>query len=153
MAKRNFLVGLIRSAAVKAVPIDHGFDRLYGLEMLELGEDRARARVRVGDELRLPHGFVHGGVYAAIAEGLASRATGTALAGEGKTAVALANHTSVLQPVAGGTIEALAVRRHRGRTTWVWQVDMTDDDDRLCVTGRITVAIQAAHRGAPRPSQ
>jgi uncharacterized protein (TIGR00369 family) len=140
---------------VKAFPLDHGFDGLYGLEVLEMGEDRARARVRVVDELKLSHGFVHGGVYAAIAESLASTATGTELAGEDRIAVALANHTSVLHPVSAGTIEALAVRRHRGRTTWVWQVDMSDSEDRLCVVARVTIAIRAAddHRGAPRPSQ
>ena len=140
---------------MKAIPANQGFDRLYGLEILELGEDRARAQVRVGDELRLPHGFVHGGVYGAIAESLASQATAAAVAHEGKIAVMLASHTSVLHPVGEGTIEAVAGRIHRGRTTWVWQVDMADGEDRLCVIGRVTVAVRDAtdHRGAPRPSQ
>jgi uncharacterized protein (TIGR00369 family) len=140
---------------VKAFPLDQGFDGLFGLEVLEMGEDRARARGRVGDELKLSHGFLHGGVYAAIAESLASMATGTSLAGQDRIAVALANHISVVHPVSEGTIEAVAVRRHRGRTTWVWQVDMSDGEDRLCVLARVTIAIRGAedHRGAPRPSQ
>lgn len=138
-----------------ASSIDQGFDRLYGLEMVELDEDRARARVSVHGQLRQPNGFVHGGVYAAIAEGLTSLATGSVLAGQGLVGVGLANHTSVLHPISDGTIEALAVRRHRGRTTWVWEVELRDGDGRLCVTARTTIAVQGAsdHRGAPRPSQ
>lgn len=132
-----------------------GFDGLYGLEISEVGEGFMRGTVAVRDELKQPAGLVHGGVYAAIAESLASIATGTELAGEDRIAVALANHTSVLHPVSEGTIEALAVRRHRGRTTRVWQVDMSDSEDRLCVVARVTIAIRAAddHWGAPRPSQ
>jgi 1,4-dihydroxy-2-naphthoyl-CoA hydrolase len=128
---------------------------MYGLEVLELGEERARGRVVVRDELRQPNGVVHGGVYAAIAEGLASRATRAAIADEGREAIGLANHTSVLHPFAKGTIEALAIRRHRGKTTWVWQVELSDESGRLSVLSRVTVAILggADHRGAPRPSQ
>ena len=128
---------------------------MYGLEVLELGDERARGRVIVRDELKQPNGVVHGGVYAAIADGLASLATRAAVADEGREASGLANHTSVLHPVSEGMINALAVRRHRGRTTWVWQVELSDEDDRLCVLSRVTVAIRggADHRGAPRPSQ
>ena len=42
------------------------------------------------------------------------------------------NHTSFLRPVTEGTVHAEARRRHRGRTTWVWEVDFTDDQGRLC---------------------
>jgi uncharacterized protein (TIGR00369 family) len=134
---------------------NQGFDRLYGLEVLELTPDRARGRVPVRDELKTPPGVVHGGVYAAAAQGLASLATGRAVAREGRVAMGLANHTSILHPITEGTIEALAVARHRGRTTWVWQVELTDDHNRLCVTSRVTVAVRPVddQRGAPRPSQ
>ena len=45
-----------------------GFDALYGLEILSLGEGEATAHVAVRDEVKQPAGLVHGGVYAAIAE-------------------------------------------------------------------------------------
>jgi 1,4-dihydroxy-2-naphthoyl-CoA hydrolase len=127
---------------VDASRIEADFDRLYGLEVLEVGDERARARVAVRAELRASSGAVHGGVYASIAEGLASLATETAVAPEGGLAVGLANHTTVLHAITDGTIEALAVRRHRGRTTWVWQVDLSDEQDRLCVVSRVTVAVR-----------
>ena len=53
----------------------------------------------------------------------------------------LANQTTVLRQVEQGTIQATATRRHRGRTTWVWEVEMTDDGGRVCAVGRVTVAV------------
>ena len=46
---------------------------------------------------------------------------------EGKMAPGLSNQTSFLRPITQGTIYAVAPRRHRGRTTWVWEVEITDD--------------------------
>jgi 1,4-dihydroxy-2-naphthoyl-CoA hydrolase len=121
-----------------------GFDRLYGFELLELDPERARAQVRVRDELRQPYGLVHGGVFAAIAESLASIATAKAVEPENRTAVGLSNQTSFLRPVTEGFIHAVAVAKHRGRTTWVWEVEMSDDAGRLCVLTRMTIAVRDA---------
>jgi 1,4-dihydroxy-2-naphthoyl-CoA hydrolase len=119
-----------------------GFDRLYGLEIVELTDDLARGRVAVRDELKQPMGLVHGGVYAAIAESLASLGTGAVVGREGRVAMGLSNQTSFLRPITEGTIHAIAVRKHRGRTTWVWEVEMTDDRGRLCVLTRMTIAVR-----------
>jgi 1,4-dihydroxy-2-naphthoyl-CoA hydrolase len=119
-----------------------GFDAVFGLELTECTDARARGRVRVRDELRQLGGLVHGGAYAAIADALAVRGTAAGVARDGKLAVGLANHTSVLHPIAGGTIHATAVRRHRGRTTWVWEVELADERGRTCVAARVTVAVR-----------
>lgn len=140
------------------LPISQGFDRLYGLELIEVSDERVRGRVRVRDELKQPYGLVHGGVYAAIAESLASMATGLAVSRDGRVAMGLSNQTNFLRPITHGSIEAVAMRKHRGLTTWVWEVEMSDDQGRLCVLSRMTVAVREAatlsqRRGAPRPSQ
>jgi 1,4-dihydroxy-2-naphthoyl-CoA hydrolase len=127
-------------APVGLAPV--GFDRLIGLEVLSLDEQEVRAQVKVRDELLQPGGLVHGGVFASIAESTASMATWIAVHDEGKSAVGLSNQTNFLRPILGGTIHALARRRHRGRTTWVWEVDITDDDGRLCALVRMTVAVR-----------
>jgi uncharacterized protein (TIGR00369 family) len=119
-----------------------GFDGLYGLEILEVSEDRMHGRVLVRDELKQPYGVVHGGVYASIAESLASIGTALAVAREGKLAMGLSNQTSFLRPITEGAIEAVAVRKHGGRTTWVWEVEMSDQQGRLCVLSRMTVAVR-----------
>ena len=41
-----------------------------------------------------------------------------------------------------GTIHAEARRRHRGRTTWVWDVELTDDEGRLAALSRVTIAVR-----------
>ena len=90
-------------------------------------------------------GLVHGGVYAALAEMLASEATVKAVHADGSIAVGLSNHTSFLRPVTGGTVHAEARRLHRGRSTWLWEVYLKDDAGRLCAVSRVTLAIR------PRP--
>jgi 1,4-dihydroxy-2-naphthoyl-CoA hydrolase len=124
-----------------------GFDRLYGLDITYISTDEARASVEVRDELLQPAGLVHGGVFAAMAESLCSAATWYGVAPE-RTAQGLANQTSFVRPVHDGTIRAVARCRHRGRTTWVWEVDFTDDDGRLCALVRMTVAVRG---GIPQP--
>jgi 1,4-dihydroxy-2-naphthoyl-CoA hydrolase len=119
-----------------------GFDRLYGLEFVELSEGEVRAVVRVRDEIRQPYGLVHGGVYASIAESITSLGTAIGVLADGMGAMGLANSTSFLRPVTGGTVHAHATRLHRGRTTWVWDVHFSDDDDRLCAVTRMTIAVR-----------
>ena len=119
-----------------------GFDGLYGLELLEVSPEEARARVEVRPELKQPYGLVHGGVYAAIAESLASLATAIPVAAEGKLAMGLSNQTSFLRPITEGHINAVATRRHKGRSTWVWEVEMSDDAGHLCVLTRMTIAVR-----------
>jgi 1,4-dihydroxy-2-naphthoyl-CoA hydrolase len=119
-----------------------GFDALYGLEILTLEEEEATARVAVRDEVKQPAGLVHGGVYASIAESLTSFATWKAVSRDGMSAQGLSNQTSFLRPITEGTIHATARRRHRGRTTWVWEVDISDDEGRVCALVRMTVAVR-----------
>jgi uncharacterized protein (TIGR00369 family) len=119
-----------------------GFDRLYGLQLLACSDTEVRASVSVRDELKQPAGLVHGGVYAAIAEAMASIATALSVREHGSTAMGLANNTSFLRPVTAGQVHGHARRLHRGRTTWVWDVEFTDDDGRLCALTRMTIAVR-----------
>jgi 1,4-dihydroxy-2-naphthoyl-CoA hydrolase len=122
--------------------LDVGFDRLYGLRITEIADGIVRAHVPVRDEIKQPAGLVHGGVYAAMAESMATNGTAAVVSARGDTAVGLSNQTSFLRPITAGTISAVARARHRGRTTWVWEVELTDDSGRLCVLTRVTVAVR-----------
>ena len=119
-----------------------GFDALIGLEILEHGDELVLGQLPVRDAIKQPLGFVHGGVLASIAETLASVGTAVAVAGEGSAAMGLSNQTSFLRPIVAGTVHARAQRRHRGRTTWIWDVEITDDDGRLCALSRMTIAVR-----------
>ena len=126
------------------VHIEGTLDEALGLELLEADADSARGRFPVTHRVLQPFGLVHGGAYAALAESLASAATYLAVSPEGQIAVGLANHTSFLRPVTSGTVNAAGRRRHRGRTTWLWEVDFTDDEGRLCAITRVTMAVRPA---------
>ena len=121
---------------------DLGFDRLYGLEISEISDGLVRGRVPVRDDLRQPAGLVHGGVYAAVAESLATNGTAAMVFADGNNAMGLSNQTSFLRPVTQGAINAVARARHRGRTTWVWEVELTDEQSRLCALSRVTIAVR-----------
>jgi uncharacterized protein (TIGR00369 family) len=121
-----------------------GFDGLYGLviDAVDLDVGEIRAHVDVTDAVKQPAGLVHGGVFASIAESITSMGTWYAVQADGKSAQGLSNQTSFLRPILGGTIHALARVRHRGRTTWVWEVEITDDEQRLCSLVRMTIAVR-----------
>ena len=123
-----------------------GFDDLYGLELLEVTEELTRGRVAVRDSVKQPFGLVHGGVLAAVAETLASVGTAVAVAPQGMAAMGMSNSTSFLRPITEGTIHARATRRHRGRTTWIWDVEITDDAGRMCALTRMTIAVRPQPR-------
>ena len=127
---------------------DHavGFDALLGLELLECTDELVRAQLPVRDELRQPIGLVHGGVFASIAETLASVGTAAVVFGEGNAAMGLSNQTSFVRPITDGTIHGRAVRRHRGRTTWIWDIEISDDAGRICALSRMTIAVRPLQR-------
>jgi 1,4-dihydroxy-2-naphthoyl-CoA hydrolase len=118
------------------------FDRLYGLVIDECGDDVVRGHVDVREELTQPVGYVHGGVYASIAEALASLGTNVAVAADGMLALGMANDSSFLRPVTRGTVHGVARPRHRGRTRWVWDVELADGDGRMCALSRVTIAVR-----------
>ena len=129
-----------------------GFDQLIGTEWLEVGPEEARARIAVGDRHSQIHGIVHGGVYAALAESTCAFATSEAVAPDGMAALGMSNSTTFLRPVTEGHLNALARRRHGGRTTWVWDVEVSDDQGRICALARVTLAVRplSAAGGASR---
>ncbi|HEX6391609.1 MAG TPA: PaaI family thioesterase [Solirubrobacteraceae bacterium] len=124
------------------VQYEQTFDALYGLKIVEFTDEIVRAEVEVSDRVKQPAGLVHGGVYASMAESMASMATHVAVSADGKSAQGLSNQTSFLRPILEGTIHGVARRKHRGRTTWVWEVEFSDDEGRLCSLVRMTIAVR-----------
>jgi 1,4-dihydroxy-2-naphthoyl-CoA hydrolase len=119
-----------------------GYDRLYGLRFVSVSDEEVRAQVDVRPEIKQPMGLVHGGLYASLAESMTSLATAAAVMSEGKVATGMSNNTSFLRPILEGTVHAHAVRLHRGRTTWVWDVTFSDDAGRRCAVTRMTIAVR-----------
>ena len=119
---------------------------LLGIEMLDPGPDPARARLTVTPAVCQPFGIVHGGTFAALAETLCSLATYQAVKDDGMLALGQSNQASFMRPISRGSVHAEARPRHRGRTTWIWDTEITDDAGRICCLVRMTVAIRPAQR-------
>jgi 1,4-dihydroxy-2-naphthoyl-CoA hydrolase len=119
-----------------------GFAEEVGVEWIDLDPDNARARIRIEPRHLQPFGIVHGGVFASLAESLCSAATYGAVRDDGLVAMGQSNDTTFLRPISDGYANATARSRHRGRTTWVWDVDVTDDEGRLCALSRMTIAVR-----------
>jgi uncharacterized protein (TIGR00369 family) len=127
---------------VKDRGVGDGLSDLVGVEYLGFDGDRVRGRVEVTPGVMQPFGIVHGGALATLAESLCSRATFEQVASDGMVAMGQANNASFLRPISSGHVNAEAVPRHRGRTTWVWDCELTDDEGRLCALVRMTIAVR-----------
>lgn len=130
-------------ATMGILPIEDTFVGFLGAEYHDHGEGDFGCTVPVHHGLMQPMGIVHGGIYAAIAETVASMGAARAVGFDsGMAVMGQSNNTTFLRPVAGGSIHAVGRIIHHGRTTIVWQIDMRDDDGRLCAVSQVTIAVR-----------
>jgi uncharacterized protein (TIGR00369 family) len=118
------------------------FDGLLGTEWLDDDPDHARVRVSMRDELRQPFGLMHGGVMSSLVESVCSRATALAVLGDGMGAMGQSIGVNFLRPITEGAAEVHARARHRGRTTWVWEAEVRDSEERICALAQMTIAVR-----------
>ncbi len=125
------------------VPLDRMWSATVGLELLAVGDDAVTARLPITEGVCQPMGLVHGGIYACVGEELASVGTGRVVSREGKWCVGQSNLTHFFRPaVLGGTLHGVARPLHRGRTSWVWDVEIRNDDGQLCARSTVTMAVR-----------
>src|ERR1044072_4514515 len=127
------------------------FDALLGTEWLDDDPDHARVPVPMRDELRQPVGLLHGGVMWTLGASDCSRATALAVMGDGMMAMGQSISVNFIRPITEGGAEVTARARHRGRTTWVWDAEVRDDEDRLCALAQMTIAVRPLPESGPPP--
>jgi len=127
------------------VPGPRSMDGVLGFTVTELRHTEVRGQAPVTDSVRQRFGLVHGGTYAALAEMIATEGTVYGVWNSGNMAMGLSNATNFMRPITQGTIHAFGRRIHAGRTTWIWDVECSDDQGRVCAVSRVTVAVR------PRP--
>lgn len=123
------------------------FDALIGTEWLDDDPGHARVRLAMRDELRQPVGLLHGGVISSLIESVCSRATALAVLDDGMMAMGQSINVNFLRPITEGHAEVSARARHRGRTTWVWEAEVRDANDRLCALAQMTIAVRPFRKG------
>jgi 1,4-dihydroxy-2-naphthoyl-CoA hydrolase len=117
-------------------PNEAGFIRLLGMRIEEASGDRVVLACPVTPDLHQPHGLVHGGVYASMAETAASVGGALWFGDRGKV-VGISNHTDFLRAVRAGELRAEATPLAQGRTTQLWQVAIADDQGRLVAQAKV----------------
>ena len=128
-------------AELTAIHLDTAVQHL-GIEFLEVGDDFIRARVPVNTHTRQPYGLLHGGVSVVLAETLGSCGAAYACP-EGYRAVGLDINANHLKGATSGWVTGITRPVHVGRTTQVWQIDLTNDAGELTCVSRITMAVLA----------
>ena len=113
-----------------------------GMEFLEVGDNFIRGRVPVDARTKQPYGLLHGGVSVVLAETLGSCGAGYSCP-EGYRAVGLDINANHLKGATSGWVTGITRPVHIGRTTQVWQIDLTNDAGELTCVSRITMAVLA----------
>ncbi len=122
-----------------------GFDKEIGLEFVELTPDGGTARLRIDERLLQPWGIVHGGVYCTIIESLASVSGQLWLTENGGGhVVGVNNNTDFLRAISSGTVTAVSVPIHRGRSQQLWLITITDENERVVARGQVRLQNLAA---------
>ena len=106
------------------------FTEVLGMRLLEVGQGFVRGELPVRDSLKQSYGLLHGGAIATFADSLVATGTGRFLA-PGQTMTTIEFKVNFMVPVKDGTVRGEATALHRGRRTMVWEVRITDGDDRL----------------------
>ncbi len=113
-----------------------------GIEFLEVGEDFITARMPVDHRTQQPFGILHGGASVALAETLGSVASVLTLDDPTiQRAVGLEINANHIRPVSSGWVYAKALPLHLGRTTHIWDIRITSEEQKLVCVVRFTVAI------------
>ena len=120
------------------VPFERSFDARYGLEYIE----PTRGRVTVRPEHLGADGTVRSGVYAAIAESLASTGTAVEVVPQGLIPSGQSNSTHVVGEAREGVLEAHARCRARGAGEWLWDVEIGPQGGVATAVATVTIAVR-----------
>jgi 1,4-dihydroxy-2-naphthoyl-CoA hydrolase len=110
-----------------------------GLALDEADASRVVIRLDWAPHLCTSGGVMHGGVLMSLADTAGALVTFLGLP-EGKTTATITSTSHMFRPVSGGTVRAVAVPVHRGRTTVTAETSVFDAEDRLVAQ---TIQVQA----------
>ena len=112
-----------------------------GIEISAYGENWIEAKMPVDHRTTQPFGLLHGGVSVALAETIGSLA-GFLCIEEGQVALGLDINANHLRPVKKVFVTAKATPIALSQNTHVWQIDIRDEQDKLCCVSRLTLYIK-----------
>lgn len=112
-----------------------------GIQVMEVSEEKVVATMPVDNRTRQPFGILHGGASVALAETVASIGTYNLLNMDTEYAVGMEINANHIRSVRNGTVTAVAIPLHIGRSTMVWDIKITDEEGKLLCVSRCTVGV------------
>src|SRR4051795_7933870 len=112
-----------------------------GIKITELGDNFVKASMPVDHRTHQPHGLLHGGASAALAETLGSVASALVIDRQNFICVGIEINANHIRGVKTGLVTGTCTPIHIGSTTHVWDIRINDDNNKLICVSRLTVAI------------
>lgn len=112
-----------------------------GIRYIEIGEDYLKATMPVDARTKQPAGILHGGASATLAETLGSTGANLVVDRSKTLCVGLELNCNHIRAMREGQVTGTARPLHIGKSTQVWEIRITDDQDRLVCVSRITMAV------------
>ncbi len=114
-----------------------------GIKIIEIGDDYIIGSMPVDHRTHQPMGILHGGASVALAETLGSIAAQMTVA-PGHHCVGLEINANHLASIKQGMVYGAAKPVHIGRSTQVWDIRITDDNDKRVCISRLTMVVLAS---------
>lgn len=111
------------------------------IEVVEESDGHMVMSMPITPKVHQTKGFIHGGANVVLAETAASVGA-SRLIGDDEITFGMEINANHLRTVRDGMIYATARMRHRGKSTQVWEIDITDEEDNLTCVSRCTMAVK-----------
>jgi 1,4-dihydroxy-2-naphthoyl-CoA hydrolase len=112
-----------------------------GIEITDLQKGKVVATMPVDDRTRQPFGLLHGGASVALAETVASVGAFELVDKEKEVVVGLEINANHIKAKREGVVTAVGTVLHQGKTTMVWDIKITDEEENLVCISRCTIAV------------
>lgn len=120
---------------------EHTLAEFLEINFTAIDENSLTATMPATARSKQPLGIVHGGANVVLAETVASTAANVVVDPDHFYCVGLEINANHLRSVREGLITAIAKPIHLGRSTQVWQIDLSDKDGKLTCVSRMTAAV------------
>jgi|TARA_B110000305_G_scaffold20479_1_gene18847 uncharacterized protein (TIGR00369 family) len=101
------------------------------MDFIDVGDDFLIAKMPVNSRVYQPDGVLHGGATVALAESVGSAASYMSIDHNTQMIRGIVISANHLKSVRQGFVYAKATPIHRGRTTQLWEIKITDDHSNL----------------------
>ncbi|WP_160722366.1 hotdog fold thioesterase [Bacillus sp. USDA818B3_A] len=112
-----------------------------GIEITKMEPGKVTATMPVDHRTKQPFGLLHGGASVALAETVASLGAYELVDKESEAVAGLEINANHVRPKTEGIVTAVGTVLHQGKTTMVWDIRITDEQNRLICVSRCTMAV------------